>query len=355
MKSTYLPGLNGIRAFACLMVFYDHYFHTLGKSYSLPLPHFIDLGPLGVTCFFTLSGFLITTLLLQEKSATGTIHFRDFYLRRILRIWPLYFLIVLVGICYYNLAFHLPTEKPSYFLFYIFFIGNLGYTLAKGIWIINPLWSVGVEEQFYAFWPLLINARRVFNSILLFLGVFILIKVVGWHFSKTLYYFMGNTRLDCMCIGGIFAYLNYKKSPAIRVLFNKILQLICWAVFAYSLIRRFHLISLFDDEFYSLVVATIILNVSYNAKPVLTPENKILNYLGKISYGIYAYNFPILFLWTYLISSEKAMGIPLLPYSLPLIILGINILVAHLSYFYYEKMFLRLKDKFSIIKTSPVI
>jgi peptidoglycan/LPS O-acetylase OafA/YrhL len=220
--------------------------------------------------------------------------------------------------------------------------------------MINPLWSVGVEEQFYAFWPLLINARKVFNSILLFLGVFILTKVVGWRFSRTLYYYMGNTRLDCMGIGGIFAYLNYKKSPAFRVLFNKIAQLICWAIFAYSLIWRFHLISLFDDEFYSVVVATIILNVSYNAKPVLTPENKILNYLGKISYGMYAYNFPILFIWTYLISREKAMEIPLLPFSLPLIILGINIFLAHLSYFYYEKRFLLLKKKYSLAGTSPV-
>jgi peptidoglycan/LPS O-acetylase OafA/YrhL len=353
MKNIYLPGLNGIRAIACLMVFYDHFYNTLAPGYSMSSHGFINLGEYGVTCFFTLSGFLITTLLLREKETTGAIHFKSFYMRRILRIWPLYFLIILIGSCYFVVS-HLPTEKPSYFLFYIFFIGNLAFTLNKGIWIINPLWSVGVEEQFYAFWPLLINSKKVFRSILVFLAIFLSIKVFAWRFNQTLYYFMQYTRIDCMCIGGILAFLNYKKFPLLRIAFGVIPQLVCWAVFALSFIWRFHLITLFDDDFYSVIVGIIILNVSYNPRPVLIPENRIFNYIGKISYGMYAYNYPILFIWGFFIPREKVMAIPFLPYTLPWVLLSVNILVAHISYFCFEKRFLQIKLRYSFIK-NPVI
>jgi peptidoglycan/LPS O-acetylase OafA/YrhL len=100
MKSFYLPGLNGLRAIACMMVFYSHFNLNIGKLYGFRF-HDIELGSFGVTCFFTLSGFLITTLLLQEKKDTDRINFRNFYVRRILRIWPLYFLVLLIGVIYF--------------------------------------------------------------------------------------------------------------------------------------------------------------------------------------------------------------------------------------------------------------
>src|SRR5690606_24795997 len=86
----YLPGLNGIRAIAAFAVVISHTNGRLGEFGLSKLPYW-DLAGFGVTIFFTLSGFLITYLLLKERAKTGTIKVRKFYVRRLLRIWPLYY------------------------------------------------------------------------------------------------------------------------------------------------------------------------------------------------------------------------------------------------------------------------
>src|SRR5579859_5013545 len=344
MINKHLPGLNGIRAIACLMVFYGHFNGIIAPAYSIAHSG-PDIASLGVTCFFTLSGFLITTLLLQEKTVTGGISIRNFYMRRILRIWPLYFFIILLGVTSFS-YYHLPAEKSTYFLFYIFFAGNLAYTLNTCIWIINPLWSVAVEEQFYLFWPFLVKTAKVGKSILLFIAAFLVLKVVARSASTGLLYFLNFTRIDCMGIGGLLAWLNYIKFAPLRLLYTKGCQLFCWAVFAYCIVRPFHLISLFDEEIYSLVAGVIILNVSHNPRTLFTLENGVLNHIGKISYGMYAYNVPLLYAWSYLLPAEKARTIPLLADSLWIILLGLNLLVAHLSYYGFERKFLLLKARF---------
>ena len=303
-----------------------------------------------MTIFFSLSGFLITTLLLQEKKANGKINFKKFYTRRILRIWPLYFLVVLLG--FFEFLFHpQPNEKLSYFLYYIFFIGNYAFMAMKTIWSINPLWSVGVEEQFYAMWPFLINSKKVIRNLLLFILVFLLVKLFAKNTGKFFYYFLANTGLDCMAIGGVLAYLRFTDSWLLKFLFNKIVQIIAWLVLALSLVVKFHIISFLDMEIYSFIAGIVILNVSYNRESIFYLENKVLNYLGKISFGIYAYHMLVISIWANLFPPNLIKGISYWAYLVPFILLSFSILIGHLSYFYFEKRFLILKDRFSIIKT----
>jgi len=343
MKKIYFPGLNGIRAIACMMVFAGHF----NTSFSIRTGTAGEsMLANGVTCFFTLSGFLITSLLLNEKRSTGKINLPNFYLRRILRIWPLYFLILVIG--WFALPYvQVPGEQTSYFLFYLFFLGNFAFNMTHCIWIVNPLWSVAVEEQFYAFWPLIVEKRRVLLACLTFLGTFLLVKVVAkYSGGDGLYYLLNLTRFDCMAIGGVIACLNFRQSRVLKPLLHPVAQWLAWGLFVLWFFRPLRVFSFIDNETFAILAGVLILNVSSNPRTVLTLENPVLNYLGKISYGLYAYNMPVLYLWHYFIPVQTMEQLPLWNFTLPFIVLGVNVFVAHCSYHYYEKWFLKVKTRF---------
>ncbi len=346
MRKIYFPGLDGIRAIACTMVFFGHFSSSFGIETNIAENSILNNG---VTCFFTLSGFLITSLLLQEKKGTGRINLGNFYLRRILRIWPLYFLIIAIGWIAWPYV-HTPGEQQNYFLYYLFFLGNYAYASMRCIWIINPLWSVAVEEQFYAFWPLLVERSRVLQRCLVFLAAFLLIKIIAWHSDQAYYYFLRHTRIDCMAIGAILGCLNFHKSAILRPLFHPITQAICWGLFVFSLFRPLHFRSFVDDECFSVIVGILILNVSCNPRTLVTLENRVLRYIGRISYGIYAYNIPVLVAWQYLVPAERTKMIS--PYLLTVLVFGVNILIAHLSFHFFEKWFLKVRARFGPVSTA---
>jgi len=126
-------------------------------------------GDLGVNFFFTLSGFLITNILLQEREDTNKINIKSFYARRFLRIWPLYFVIIVVGFIVLPAILHFKPEGnpfiPEYsyvpydrLKYYLTFLVNFDMTWnSYPIPILGVLWSISVEEQFYIFWPLIIS------------------------------------------------------------------------------------------------------------------------------------------------------------------------------------------------------
>src|SRR5690606_12891158 len=142
-------------------------------------------GNLGVNFFFMLSGFLITYLLIKEKEFTGTIHVPNFYVRRILRIWPLYYLCVAVGFIGFALLKKIsgaPLEENANAWYYLFFAANFDimhtWPEKPDALLLSVLWSVAVEEQFYLTWPLILRIvplkgyKYVFPGIMLFSLVF---------------------------------------------------------------------------------------------------------------------------------------------------------------------------------------
>ena len=143
----YQPELDGLRFYAFLGVFV---YHTL-PSQAMPWlwGAVIKSGAAGVDLFFALSAFLITSLLLRERQQTGRISLRLFYLRRILRIWPLYFVVLALGVV---LAHTVPDQRlPWYYIAgYLLFIGNwVSAAFGHPQSICSPLWTVSIEEQFY--------------------------------------------------------------------------------------------------------------------------------------------------------------------------------------------------------------
>ena len=150
-----IAGLDGLRALSVLCVVYGHLLWVPSFPFK-GLVRVLNPAGLGVNVFFVISGFLITTILLKEKDATGRVSLRRFYLRRSLRIFPAYYVFL---ICVFALAFAgvIALERSDY-------LYTLSYTFnLKGhqaTWWVGHTWSLAVEEQFYLLWPLCVSRLR---------------------------------------------------------------------------------------------------------------------------------------------------------------------------------------------------
>lgn len=357
-KSIYFPGLNGIRAFAALMVVFAHTSNRLGY-FNLQQLFSEDIASHAVTIFFTLSGFLITYLLLAEKQQTGTIDIKKFYVRRILRIWPLYYVYLLLTIIVSGF------EVSWGILFFLFIIPNLrvpfkgvldmipGSSTLSGM--IGHYWSLGVEEQFYSFWPWVVKKSKKLWLFLILLPIaYVLIKL-GLRLSNAPYgliTFFNYTRFGCMALGGLGAYLYFYHIEKLAIFKNRILEIFTYGFFLLILIDRFHITSIIDHEIVSFFTFVLIYNQIANQHVLVSLENKLLDFLGKISFGIYVYHPMVIYLLSFILA-DSFDEFPLLKTIMIFAtVLLFTILIAHFSYQYFEKRFLRLKTKYTTVKSA---
>lgn len=376
----YFKGLDGLRAIGALSVVFGH-IELIKSEYSIPnlldLPFYKNTsGHIGVILFFVLSGFLITYLLIEEKNKFSTISIKRFYFRRVLRIWPIYYLTLLLLLFFFPSIIQLPynakpeftdllTNYPTLIIFF-FMAPNLMCFGIPGIGGGFHLSSIGTEEQFYIFWPWLIKWFKNLLIPLFFILIsfalapnfldyvnnhFIDKKSEIFQFIKQLRIFTEFFKIDCMALGGIFAYLYYKKKNSIlNIIFNKKTQIA-------SLIIGFGFwifgvnIPFFKDEFFAIFFAIIILNTAANPNKLISFDYKFLNYIGRISYGIYVYHWIIiLFVLNFIIQfKENSIVFNVILYLVSIVI---TILIAHFSFYKFEAYFLKFKDRFSPIKTN---
>jgi peptidoglycan/LPS O-acetylase OafA/YrhL len=355
----HLAGLNGIRAIAGIAVVVSHINLGLG-NFNLPAIQSLDLAGHGVTMFFALSGFLITYLLLHEQQKQE-INIKRFYLRRILRIWPLYFLYLFTSLFVAYQA-GISKEPIQFSLFYyVFLAANIPFIFGGILPFIGHLWSIGVEEQFYLFWPWIIKKTRYRTSIavIAFAVVFFILRLT----CRFIEYKWGNpysylaiqvTRFDCMAIGGIGAILFYSRNRLFKkIVYLKIIQILAWLVILLLAFNKFHIASVIDPEIISIVTLVIIVNVCNNPDTLVSLDNKVFNFLGKISYGIYVIHPLIIFLYASILNSLNLNS----PVKYILVYTGVlffTIVIAYLSYEFYEKRFIKLKEKFSVVKSSGI-
>ncbi|MEN2400352.1 acyltransferase [Flavobacterium sp. MC2016-06] len=362
----YFPNLNGVRFIAAFMVIFSHI--ELNKSYFKIQHHFQDvkhLGRLGVLLFFVLSGFLITFLLLMEKEKRATILYIDFYRRRILRIWPLYYFIVIVSLFvlpFFDL-FHIPkfnldiTSSFEYFkviLLFVFFLPNLLIQI-KLVPFATQTWSIGTEEQFYLIWPWIINyfTKLVRLFIILIIGYNILLYLIGMNFFQNIPYsslikgFINAFQLDALTIGALAAYLLYSKHQVLRffaftpLFIISIISIISLIVFNIN-------ISFGNSVLYALHFGIIILCLVYNPKLKSLLENRVFNYLGKISYGLYMYH-QILIVASINILLKFNIANNYLIYILSIFL---TIIISAISYRCLETPFLNKKRTLSIFNNE---
>lgn len=351
----YLPGLNGLRAIAAFAVIISHIGLAL-DNFGLEKHKGYDLANFGVTIFFTLSGFLITYLLLAEKKNKKRIDIKKFYIRRILRIWPLYFLYLLVVLLFIDFQIN------NGIYYYLFIMPNVLFALniitnnSMFIPYLNHYWSLGVEEQFYAFWPLAMQkVKNVIAYFMIFIIGFFVLKLFVSLFkvSEFLNIFLHYTRFGCMAMGGFAAYLLFNNHPIVLFFNKKIIEILAWLLLCVVALNRFHLFSIIDHEIIAMVTIVIILNQVNNNNRLISLENRLFDYLGKISFGLYVYNPLIIAVLAKYGSSyldfESIILKLIVVYTL--LIFSI-ILISHISYFYFESTFLKIKNKFTVIKSA---
>jgi peptidoglycan/LPS O-acetylase OafA/YrhL len=379
--SIYFPGLNSLRFLAASAVVFHHVEQY--KSWKgLPniwgtdgvLGAFIDaIGHKAVSLFFVLSGFLITYLLLAEVAKTGTVSLKKFYIRRILRIWPLYYIIVLSAI------FLLPhiikigpdpdmVQQHIWFVLavYLFMLPNLMLTKVYHVVGANQTWSVGVEEQFYIIWPWLV--RKFHKVFIPFLITLVIVKMglslialagIEWLHHATIVDALkkferiwSTFKIEQMAVGGFGAYyLFVKRMSVINWMYSKLNIAACSVLFILLFTTDFHFFGSTLIEAY--VFVTLILNISTNPKFPMKMENKQFTLLGNMSYGIYMWHTMCISL---MLALTDVLHITpegwLYHTALHLSSFLLTLIVSYLSYTYVESGFLKLKDRFMVVRSS---
>jgi peptidoglycan/LPS O-acetylase OafA/YrhL len=356
--SIYLPGLNGIRAIAAMAVVITHINNRL-EYYGIPNAALLDLATYGVTIFFTLSGFLITFLLLKELEKTNTIDVKKFYMRRILRIWPLYYVYLIIVVFINGIS---NIQWPI--LFYFFMIPNLKNSFVGIVntivgdkimtFMVGHYWSLGVEEQFYAFWPWIIKkSKNLIYFLILFPIAFILLKLVLrlFHANYNILVFVNYTRFGCLVIGGLGAYLFFNNYNLVQRFKSKWVEISAWLFFIIVAANKFHITSIIDHEIISLFTLIIIFNQIDNPNKIISLENKLFDYLGKISFGLYVYNPLVIYLMSYVFNYITITNIVIKKSVIYVLVILAIIFVAHISYNYFEKYFLKLKYKYTTLQS----
>lgn len=346
--------LDGIRALAALMVMFSHFhpYWGTGRLAVLKVNPGI-IGHLGVSLFFVLSGFLITKILLLSKERPH--YFRNFYVRRTLRIFPLYYGFLVFTYFVYPLIVNEAVPPFSAQVYYWFYVQDFSQTFGWPGRGPEMFWSLAVEEHFYLVWPLLVyyTPKKHFVKLaLVIVGVSVLTRIILEYNHHEVYYFTFS-RLDELAAGGLLAHFGFGTADRRKA------QICAW-VFGGSLIASVVLFALFSGDHapviqvvkFVLMAATLgavvgyVLSVKMGVMVNRILSVRFLRYTGKVSYGLYVYHAMVFFLFHRYVH----IGLPLVNFVICFVLAYV---VAGLSYRYFETPFLRLKDRWSAGAEKP--
>ena len=377
-STVFFPNLDGLRFFSFLAVFLYHCYLSFFSNIQSSAPGFYNTiefffrhGYLGVNFFFVLSGFLITYLLLREKELNGTIHVGKFYVRRILRIWPLYYLCLIIGFVLFPMIRQfsgestLESANPWY---YALFLANFDY---MHTWPVKPeaillsvLWSVAVEEQFYLTWPLLLKmiARKfypyIFPSIILLSLLFRSFYTGNTEADHAVRYFHTLSLIGDMAVGGLFAYLLSFENRFYRftVSMPRLLIVVIYIVTFLVVLFKNYLFPcgvpvVFERLVIAILFGMIIAEQNFSQHSLFKMGNhKIVSRLGIYTYALYCLHLLGMY------AMVKVTGLLHLSLENWMVATGISvgalllsIVISYGSYHLFEKWFLRLKDRFAFI------
>jgi peptidoglycan/LPS O-acetylase OafA/YrhL len=343
------PALNGVRAVAALMVMVFHFFQdlTTKNNVLLLVKKYAVFGQTGVTLFFVLSGFLITRILLNTKQSPA--YFLNFYARRALRIFPLYYLFLIIYYFLIPILEHSAIVPFNQQIWFWVYLQNIAYTFRWNITGPIHFWSLAVEEHFYLFFPMLIyfldkskiKFAIIFIMIFAFLVRLILVKI---HLEPLYFTF---SRVDELAIGAFLAILevnntlNPRNARKFTILFGIIIipTLILWTFTTgmKSPAVQVSKITLLALTYFSLIGHILSIKEEHWIKKILS--HQFLAFTGKISYGLYVYH-PLCFLLVHKYFGNEYVLVDLT------VSFMLSFMVAIISYYLFEVKFLALKKKF---------
>ncbi|KQS31343.1 acyltransferase [Dyadobacter sp. Leaf189] len=366
-QQEYISQLDGLRAFAVALVVLFHWFPE-GEGINV-----IANGPVGVTLFFVLSGFLITRILLASRNYLAShglaATYKNFMLRRMLRIFPLYYLTLLViwSIRYIDFFPKIPSQlyyNPAYYLLYIsnFLIEKLHD------WsdVLSPFWSLAVEEQFYIFWPfvvLTVPLRYMRGTLIATVVLGIASRAILGSFGYSEGVLMP-TCLDAFGLGAIWAYVSYFDKSVVKFLKTlNVLAVIGLGVFLFICFNNDEswLKTLFFRTSMSLFCLYLVAKASYGKGfPSIIGsilDNAFMRHIGRVSYGLYVYHMlvPTLVVPFIVKVLNRYLHITLTfsENSLKLVSLVVLILLATASWYIFEAPFIKLKKYFQLSRVKP--
>lgn len=311
---------------------------------------------LSMDVFFVLSSFLLTLLGLMEYKKRGTFSFRKFFIRRVLRIWPLYYSILILAFLIFPLlasrfGFSMSLPEPEY---YFFFIAN--FYRIDHVFFLRIFWSISVEEQFYFLLGICLTffIKHIKAIFLVLAGISIFFSIWATQFSvhsftHTITYFFD------FGVGGLGAWLYHTESRHIARLRNiKSLPLIlfyCYIPFHFLLffilekIYPSDYIELTSRYIFILYTGVLILEQLVNHhRSTFLEKNKFLIYTGKISFGLYCFHGMVI---TFLNIVVQKAGWNVPTFYFGCIAFAVNYVIGWASYTYFESPFLKLKSKLS--------
>jgi len=360
MRSRFFESLDGLRAISILGVIWTHVWYVSGPTYynALMTVPVLRNGGFGVSVFFAISGFLITTLLLREQLKHGRISLRDFYIRRALRIWPLYYAALALYVVLV-MTLQRGTDREHVFFHYLPGYLTFTYTWFAG-WqasaaIFNFAWSLSVEEQFYLLWA---GVLRVLQGAL---PIMIMCLMIGLRAAtdtgalglvvpkNSLVWTMAAGIAIPICLGAILAQSLHSERWFLRI------RLFIGHRWAAPIILLMLVASLAPSrniwEWVRWPLACLLVGAC-----VIREDNGIawflrwkpMAYMGVVSYGMYMLN-------TLVLDCLKPIFNRLGPHHpllwFPIALAG-TVLVASLSYRFLETPFLRLKERFSQLRPA---
>lgn len=359
-KRSHYPALDGLRGVAILLVVLYHNFGFIRHSY---------FGWLGVDLFFVLSGFLITSILINDINEPGFL--KKFYVRRVLRIFPLYYFVLILLLLVFPAVGYFNTEL-DYFVsnqwWFWTYLQNwlFSFQLTEDAKILTHLWSLAVEEQFYLVWPFVIllirSPKKLFFIMLTVLSFVIVARSAIWLYKiedlnyTTLYTF---TRIDGICIGSMIALLMKFKPKLISNNLTYIVLGLAALNFIFYFLNQQNkngypyfafvgyttFCAMFGLLLHEIVTTsnTSFVNKLFSFRP--------LRFFGKISYGFYIFHWPVFMMsytsFFYFLKRNIELPDRSIKISAALLSTSLALLISIISYYFFESYFLRLKKKFA--------
>ena len=344
-----IPSLDGFRAVSIVLILFCH--SRLSTGFPGGLADIAKQAEVGVTVFFVISGFLITNLLLVEESKNGSISLGAFYTRRIFRIVPVYVLYVLFILLWGNVE-SLYVSRTN-LLHVATFTVNFDHNKN---WFLGHFWSLSVEEQFYLFWPaMLILFRKHLKIVLVILVAYsciarvIAYKFAGYELISLAPFFKYSDAIFIGALGGIifFEKPDVLKNKIFRSYAAQLLAIILFLMFVYF--TENGILAIISLPFGNTIISTSVLFLIFVCIP---PSDKviykILNNKAVVHIGILSYS---IYIWQEFFFVGEIQGLwRTFPYNILVIYC-----VSLISYYLWEKPFLRIKQHFSAKKLQAQI